>query len=279
MAIPNAEDFAEMLARQEAQAEATRPQRVAAWRESILPTFLEQWPPAVHALSVPSASVPLEAGFDVYTGAYGDNPERDGPRAVSAWAAAIMTASEQLHHRARGSEPFFRLGSRSPKDVWAGESGDPGGAQPRSASIPAIARAFAFSERVLEDLIDARDAQYAPQLWARTFIDGIEPHREFRCFMQAREIVGISVYRAWERHERVVEWPNRWEAPIRAWFPRFAEVAHVDDVVFDVVVTDDRVVLLELNPFTGSTYPGHFLDRPLDGRFRYLGDGDSKVVG
>jgi hypothetical protein len=152
--------------------------------------------------------------------------------------------------------------------------------QPRAASAEDIAESFGMSERVMDDVLTALDADYSPVLCARAWLDGIEPHREFRCFMQDRQLAGISVYRAWEPtpFPQIVADPTRWESAIRDWFPQFAAVAPLNDLCFDVVVLDNRVVLLEINPAIGSTYPGHFLNKPFDGRFRYLGDGDSDPV-
>lgn len=270
-------DFDAFFARQEAEAERQRPARVAAWRANVLPIFVEQWPAAVHALSVRSEWTPFPAAElrDAWKAEEVYDPQE--------WRKAVDPFIIAMEHRIKAlridlcAPAFFRLGSRSPKDWWYNHplvGRDRGCHQPVDGSDEDIAISFARSERVLEDSFDARDAEYEMLLVAREWVEGIEPHREFRCFMENRALVGISVYRAWDEEPKpeIVANPARWENAIREWFPRLADASHVHSVVFDVVVLDERVVLLELNPFAGSTYPAHFLGHDLDGSFRYLGD-------
>lgn len=105
-----------------------------------------------------------------------------------------------------------------------------------------------------------RKAFSSPSYGARDWLAGIEPHRKFRCFMQNRELAGISIYRACEDQpiEQIVSNPARWENPIRAWVPAFAAVAPLDDIRFDVVVLDDRVVCSSSTLYTIQPIPGTF---------------------
>jgi hypothetical protein len=246
--------------------------RVAFWREAFLPTFIDQWTPALHALSVRTVMVPLPKDYDAWCKADGS------PGAV----AAFVPTFEALRANFPGGDAFFKLGSRSPKDFWAWNdtSFDRAGVQPRNPTSTQLACAFLNSERIWHDTFDARDGGYTPVICAREWISGAEPHREFRCFMRNRELVGMSVYRAWDPEPKpeIVADPDRWSNAIRAWFPKLLASTDLSNIVFDVMVLDDRVVLVEINPNVGSTYPAHFLEKPLDGRLRYLGDGDSDVV-
>jgi hypothetical protein len=151
---------------------------------------------------------------------------------------------------------FVRLGSRSGKDsVYARTHG-----MRVTTSEEAVRLLTQGSARVAFDLQLARRHSYTPHLFARQWLD-IHPSAEFRCFMKQRRLVGISQYDC-KNHGHFPEIARNAAAirdAICSFFPRLAESSHLDDVVFDVFISDFdsitglQVRLLELNPFHPKT--------------------------
>jgi hypothetical protein len=174
---------------------------------------------------------------------------------------------------------FVRLGSRSPKDSWAGFQL---GFKVKSAE-DAVFVLTGSSERMMEDLTRDRLAGVPTHVFLRAWRD-IPAWAEFRCFMKARRLVATGQYDCMEQvsHPEIAARENTIQSAILAFFlTKFRDAAPLDDLVFDVfMVPNDKgtldVVLLEINPFNPVlTYPGAFnwsevLTHDGPALFRYL---------
>ncbi len=172
---------------------------------------------------------------------------------------------------------FVRLGSRSPKDSWAWNR-DPGpilddGGDPLRFVLD-------VSERMSDDLLLALENDYAPHLWVRQWLD-FDPWQEFRCFVKNRRLVGVSqqLTRAYfpevEKDASIIVWA------ISCFFDQFRAESHLDDVVFDAVVSvkkrgnesEAEVKLLEINPSGPMTDPCLFdWNSGFDKTFRFVNE-------
>jgi hypothetical protein len=166
----------------------------------------------------------------------------------------LQRLGEALHQFPSGA--FVRLGSRSSKDsVYARTHG-----MRVTTSEDAVRLLTQGSERVAFDLQLARRHSYTPHLFVRQWVD-INPSAEFRCFVKQRRLVGISQYDCKNLGHCPVIARNSAaiQDAIYSFFPRFSESSHLDDVVFDVFISDFdsitglQVRMLELNPFHPKT--------------------------
>jgi len=276
---------------------------------------LEAWPEELHTLSVPSAGFQLTpAEREILPMVWGEFPIRkEYASAYALWhnaeeAVASMRADDgtallelpviaQLIARTTDfiatlpfSEPFFKLGTRSPKDsdLWTASSGRVRNgfdvillAMSSARFFQDCANAQNFAEHAAgKDPFEASMGpsrwkgdpnliDYLPWFWFREF-RAFPKHSEFRCFMLNRTFAGGSQYHGINRKPNgplleVEAFPELvmrgydYEAAIKAWFPRFEAVAPFDDAVFDVSVdlqNDDTVILIETNPADKATFPG-----------------------
>lgn len=245
----------------------------------VSPTYIENWGAALAALSVEQADLPLtpdEARALASRNERYPRPEPpgqalDGP--VRGLAERIEAALAEYPGGA-----FVRLGSRSGKDsVYALLHG-----LRVTTGEDAIRMLTHGSRRVAFDLRLALRCGYAPHLFVRRWVE-FPPWAEFRCFMKGRELVGISQYdcKNLGHCPEIAADAARTRRAVEAFFGQFREVSHLDDVVFDVVVSlgveatagGDSVTLLELNPFFEKTDAALFSWRgggDFDGSFRYL---------
>jgi len=98
--------------------------------------------------------------------------------------------------------------------------------------------------------------------------------------MVDRELVGVSQYNYLDgkAHPEIVDHPQKIRATITEFFPIFRNACHLDNVVFDVVITivGNAPVLLEINPAASSGLSDRclFQREDLDGTLRYVGDGN-----
>ena len=246
-----------------------------AYLARVLPTYIENWAPALYALSIPQLALPLsvEEARSLEARLWC----REGRLGTGA-APPIELLSRRLEEAIRcfPGGAFVRLGSRSGKDsilartcglrVETGES--------------ALRLLCAGSERVAFDLRLALRHGYSPYLFVRQWLD-IPPWAEFRCFMKGRRLIGITQYdcRNLGHCPEISRNADTIEQAIHSFFPRFVAVSHLDDVVWDVFVegigtgTAPVVRLLELNPFFPKTDPVLFdwmNPECFDGSFRFL---------
>jgi hypothetical protein len=235
--------------------------------------FLEAWPAELAALSMPHVGLPLSlpeaAGLGGSMAQYRSRFGRPQPQAVDLLLTRLSAA---LQCFPMGG--FVRLGSRSPKDSrYILEHG------PRV--FTARQAWYAMTEgsaRLARDLERCISQGYSPHLFVRQWME-IPPCAEFRCFMRNRALVGISQYDCINvgPSEYIRSRAEMIESSIRVFFAEFVKRVHVDEVVFDVFVTENgascRSTLLDLNPFSPMSDSCLFKWAPcdFDGTFRYLG--------
>ncbi len=241
--------------------------------ERLRPTYIENWPEGLRTLSIRQVDIPLTlddaralgSNIRVFGGRFGP------PQSIDAIAARIEAALREFPEGA-----FVRLGSRSGKDCdFALASG-----MRVAGTRAALLMLTDGSRGVAWDLQLALWFDYPPHIFVRQW-HTVPAWAEFRCFMRARRLLGVSQYdcvNLGARPEIAANAEVLFEA-IRKFFAQFREAAHLDDVVFDVFVEPEtfRVRLLELNPLLPMS--GACLYRwdaalpdggDFDGSFRYL---------
>ena len=236
----------------------------------VRPTYIENWDPRLYGLSIAQVDLPLTRDEALRLGSnigeLGELFERwvEPGRSLTDLEARLDAAVASFP-----SGAFVRLGSRSPKDSWlVYERGN------RSYSgHDALALLTDCSERIADDLLLALDHDYEPHLFVRRFVE-IPPWAEFRCFMQQRQLVGISQYDYRVRHAEIAVQAVEIEAALGDFFPCFRDASHLDDAVYDVFLdptAETGVRLLELNPFFELTDPCLYdWAEDFDRGFRYL---------
>lgn len=245
--------------------------------ERVLPSYIENWPAALHSLSIASVDVPLTVGEANLLGAnmidFGEcfDLPPGTKRDISHIRQRVADAVAGMPNGA-----FVRLGSRSPKDSWDGHRNGfktTPGMDPLRLMLDA-------SERIYEDLTLAIQHGYAPHIWVRQWID-IPRWAEFRCMMRGRKLVGVSQYNylQGESFPEIVGNHGTIQWVIEQFFPAFREASHLDDVVFDVYLkrwtrrdnySEWECKLLEINPFFCMTDPCLFAwNKEFDGGLRF----------
>lgn len=250
--------------------------------ETIRPTFIENWPQALMALSVPSVGLELDregivalgrAQIELFEFWNDIHRASDWAGPTQETVALIERALDRNIARV-GGRAFVRLGSRSPKDTYSP-------LQPMVTSgAQALERFLGTSERFNEDLLLAFHQQYPAHIWTRRWED-IKPYQEFRCFMYERKLLGVSQY-IYSDHSQDYDgaYPEIYNFAksirdfIWSFFTVFRLRSHLDSVIFDVWVTNTGIRLLEINPYFDLTDPCLFDWRsdPLDATFRYRGN-------
>lgn len=244
----------------------------------LMPFFIENWSPGLRAISVQTEILELfqRQGDDLIKiiEATWDDPH--DPWSVP-WAVELAQMLEVMIG-AVGNRAFIRLGSRSPKDNPLQMNRD-------CIPIPAYTgrqavEFLSYSERVLVDLMQQRRALHRPSICVRRWID-MDTDQEFRCFIENREIVGITQYyldhgySSWiGRNVRAIE------GTLRDYLSKVVlKLTHLSSLTVDVILTRDmRPTLLEINPpvTSGIVFPGLFRAGGLDGSFRFVKPGEGK---
>lgn len=252
------------------------PTRVSDYFDMVVPTYIENWSPALWRLTMAQEDVPLTLDE---ARALGSNimelgePFADRPQEVGHVRARV---AEAVTHFPAGA--FVRLGSRSPKDSWSWHR--EGGPRILPGEDP-LRHLLDVSERAAEDLQLALENGYPPHVWVRQWVD-IPPWAELRLFMKGRRLVGVSQYLYrhrsddLDREQDIVRWG------LKQFFTQLREASHLDDAIFDVFPKLIRrgnegvieFMLIEVNPFCTMTDPCLFTwngeGRDLDGTFRYV---------
>jgi hypothetical protein len=244
-----------------------------AYLERVCATYLENWSQELHALSLPRIDLPLESQeVQALLGCLAGDTGTGRGQAPARLATLVARLDAAIACFPEGA--FVRLGSRSGKDsryaLRHGLRTETG-----SAAVLLLTEG---SRRVAFDLRLALRTRYRPHLFIRPWRH-IPPWAEFRCFMRARQLIGISQYhwRSTASWPEIAHQADRIQAAIETFFPRFVAAVHLDDVVFDVFVESGSsgglgVRLLELNPFLPETDACLFSwTRPpgFDGSFRF----------
>ena len=231
------------------------------------PTYIENWGQKLVHLSFATTEIPLTAGqmeelckaAHCYQWGEGEAPDEG---VLAGLATQIGDAIRQYPKGA-----FVRLGSRSPKDAWAGH--EEGFRCLEGDKAIALLRQ---SERVLDDLEMALHANYRAHVVVREWRD-IPPGHEYRAFVKGKKIVGLSQYDYFhhypEEHREAAA--VRWA--VDQFAPRLMDALHLDDCIADLWVRRRgparsrqwEVKLIEINPWGHWTDPCLFDWRTVDG--------------
>lgn len=241
------------------------------------PFRLDAWSQDVAALSLPTETLPLsdaerDAIVQIWAIRMGDDAPPPPAEIRSALAARLDDAVARAGRRA-----FVRLATRSPKDNFE-ILDDQGRPLPIGTGQAALDALTGSMERVYRDLDDDRRAGAVSAVCIRPFVE-IGADQEFRCFVEQREIAGITQYHLGDDAPRLrgrADMPDV-EAAIRAFLaerllPLVAWPSFTADLVLRPGAEALEVLLLETNPpvSSGRVFPGLFDDGILDGGFRLL---------
>lgn len=208
----------------------------------VKPTYIENWNKELLKYSLKTEIIPIslnevdcilsiEAGK--YRGFNRNNIHDDFKPLLSKIEQALVKFPEGA---------FFRMGSRSPKDMFVG-----GKQQKAITDAFNVLELMLSSMRLFEDLSLADRLQYEPSIILREWMD-IEKWTEFRCFIKDGEIVAISQYFYHEEFPQIKENLKNIEGKvidlynnIKEYLPRYT--------VMDVVFKNQETILLEINPY------------------------------
>lgn len=267
-------------------------QQAVNYFDLVSPTYLENWPSELRRLSIAQKDIPLDRDTAIVLGYF---ITELGEFYFEKYAAGLTVNKQNVLNnlairigvaaREFPNGVFVRLGSRSPKDSWLGHREG----FHVMAGIKAIKLLTDCSERIAEDIRLALDNNYLPHIFLRQWID-MEPWQEFRCFMKDRKLVGISQYSYLEGEcfKELVEYKDSIRWAIEMFFEKFKQASHLNNVVFDVIVTKIQreneiqweVKLLEINPFMVLTDPCLYdWNKPgeFDGSIRIIGEGGTQI--
>jgi hypothetical protein len=238
-------------------------------------TWIEHWPAALQALTLPQRGLPLTPDEvcalgrrnGVAVAAFGkpSSPIHDD-HALLCLAARL----ENLLHELGAGSAFVRLGSRSPKDTALALLG---GLQVASGEA-AVAALSAGSQRVGFDLRVAWQAGVSPWVWLRAWAP-IAWHDEWRCLLHEGQLVGVTQYMcraSLPRSPQPAELAARLHQAAAELVGALAPVPALQTVVADMWLPPDRSVrLIELNPWGPATELGLFRwdHSDLDGTVRW----------
>jgi len=208
-----------------------------------LPLQLLEIPTVVLRLSWSELDAMIEA-FECYADGYAPSNEAQG---------IIEGIRKRLDELIEGDFPngcFAKLGSRSPKDSWEVFSN---GTCCRNGND--VLRRFFDSERISDDLYVARANNYLPYIVLRKWLD-IDDWREFRCFVQNGELVGISQYYYRSFFPQIRDNKDTIEEAIKKKIWGIKDLLPTDTIIVDVFYNDDgTVTVIECNPFGDLTDP------------------------
>ena len=245
-----------------------------AYFRKVVPAYIENWPAEVQALSFRQAGVALTpeqtrslgracVGYD---GWFAEGTAES----LDSLAGQLENA---FHSFPQGA--MVRLGSRSAKDSsFARHYG-------LRVTTPAEALAMltSGSRRVAQDFRLAIRHSYAPHVFLREW-QTIPAWAEFRCFVRAGALIGISQYDATTLGycAEIASQAESIEVAIRAFCVKLRSVSHLEELAADVFVselsnaTGPKVTLIEVNPLflkTGSCL-FDWCRNDFDGSFRFV---------
>lgn len=222
-----------------------------------LPTFLENWPAALQALSFPQQILPLSLADATALGAsirhfghwFGDG---------SAPSLTNLADRLELATRRYPAGAFVRLGSCSAKDCDLARACG----QRVTSARDSLRLLTDGSRRVASDLRQCIARGYAPHIVVREW-QCIPAWAELRCFMHHRQLVGACQYDCINIGvaPQLLALADCLLPALQRFFAHFVQAVHLDDVVFDLAVQPPGgpndglpgLRLIELNPFGPQT--------------------------
>ncbi|MFK7835571.1 MAG: hypothetical protein AB8B60_05070 [Sulfitobacter sp.] len=237
--------------------------------QTVKDTFPENWPDEVSALSWPGAQIVLSPEDTQMLSSFNGFVSRNcAPSQVTTFSDAFYADIETAVAKyPAGVMP--RLGYCS----WKGATLVHRPARHLADVMQIITQ---NDDRIGHALACAVIAGEGVTLHLREW-QNIAPDQEFRTFLRAGQIAGVSQYRYKSRYDAVVRHHAAINHAIAAFLPELMDVLHLDPVVADLWVnwtdspTQPLVKLIELNPFDPATDPCLFSWQDggdFDGTFR-----------
>lgn len=209
--------------------------------------WLEHWPQALHAFSIASVDLPLTRSELQVLGSHSRFQGfrfNETPLPISDLRQRI---DEALRDFPGGA--FLRLGSVSAKDA---EHVRLHGS--RITSGYGAIHMLSGSRRIAVDLHQAWDSGYEPHLFLRKWL-AIQPQTEWRCFIEAGKLVGMSQYYV-ERYDwDAFDAGGQIKQTLVDFYQRVKAHLPLDTLTLDVLYgpQDEQPTLLEINPLTAHT--------------------------
>jgi hypothetical protein len=279
---------------EEEKAAGTLYKPTQAYWDLARPTFIENWPSDLHAISIPSTIIRLDEREANTLGSYiielGEGFENTPEEHEKVRDDLIRSIDQAVKYYPYGA--FVRLGSRSPKDAMYWGVGPGEDSFCVHTGKDAWRLLTACSERVYDDLRMQLAMHYDPRIVVRAWID-LPEWSEYRCFQRNGELIGISQYYYRGVYPEIIENAESIKWAIEQFHSNlFRPANELNDVVFDVFVkmrgdqvgahTRWEVKLLEINPFFNLTDPCLFdWNKPeeFDGRMRFTRELGTRAQG
>lgn len=198
-------------------------------------SFMDNWPPELHALSIPSIAVPLdqseiEALIDVQN--------------EHAFNARCEALAKRLDDLMAWRGHFVRLNTRSPKD-----------ASYPSIPITCAGRQAVYwlscSERTFDDLCMLYHAEKGAVIYLREW-KYIPEEYELRCFIKEGKLIAITQYHAKAGSAELQQKEARdivWQKVADLYRDKIAPILPQATFVLDVYPQGEEWRVLEINPY------------------------------
>ncbi|XP_044479393.1 cell division cycle protein 123 homolog [Mangifera indica] len=220
-----------------------------------------------------------EEDYQVSEGS-GDEAEPSSPPSFPELELKIKESIESL-----GGAVFPKLNWSAPKDSsWISTSGTL-----RCTSFSEIALLLRSSDSLVHDLCHAYDScsnrtlSRPPRFFLalRKWYPSLRPELEFRCFVRGRCLVGISQREVTTFYPALCEKKGSLKELVQEFFDNIVrQKFESENYTFDVYVTkDERVKVLDCNPWGAFTLPLLFTWEELEQNVREEGDAvDLRIV-
>jgi hypothetical protein len=111
------------------------------------------------------------------------------------------------------------------------------------------------SSRIREDLMKALDFPNEFNLFItiREWIN-IDSKDEFRCFVYNKKLTAVSQYCYYQYYENMID-KNKLKKLVTDFYDQVKEKIMIENYIMDICVNEDKVYLIELNPFFRDTSP------------------------
>lgn len=204
----------------------------SAWYAPLAGTMLDELPPDVLALSVPTKFIdfPIELAGSMF----GDGAMK-----------RLSELADEMDSAMGWNEHFIKLNSRSAKDCWDGIT---------CSGRHALSN-FSCSMRILGDLASFRWLNEAkPKICLRELFFGNNGPGtwEFRCFVKDGDLIAVSDYDYTKPNPGITN--DIMVESVRGGIDRFFADLHprmaLETYVFDMVFTGrNKMLLIEVNPY------------------------------
>ena len=207
----------------------------------------------------------------------GSGDEAELPPSPPSFPELELKVKESI--KSLGGAVFAKLNWSAPKDsAWISTTGTL-----QCTSFSEIALLLRSSDSLIHDLCHAYDSccdkslSRPPNFYLalRKWYPSLRPEMEFRCFVRDRLLVGISQREVTGFYPALLEKKRGIEAVIMEFFlDKVSETFELENYTFDVyVTTDDRVKLVDFNPWGAFTLPLLFTWEELEQNFAEEGHG------